>query len=407
MWSSVPPYDYLIIGGGLVGLATAFALVRRFPGVRLLLLEKEAGWAQHQSGRNSGVIHSGLYYRPGSLKARYCIEGARDLVEFCRENEIPHEICGKLVIAAADEELPRLRQLQERGLANGLEVRALTSDQLRELEPAVRGAGGLQVLSTGIVQYAGVAMALVRLIGAAGGELLLGSRVMQLRETDGMVIAESTRGAFAGRYLINCAGLESDRVARMTGLHPAIRILPFRGDYYGLRPERRGLIRHLVYPVPDPAFPFLGVHLTRTIEGGVHCGPNAVLALKREGYSRAAFSARDVAEILGSRAFWALARRHWRTGLREVHRSLSKAAFARSLQRLVPDLTEADLVPAPSGVRAQAVAPDGRLVDDFVLVPSRRSLHVLNAPSPAATAALALGRAIAEQAAAAIPLRRI
>ncbi len=406
MWSSVPTYDYLIIGGGLVGLATAFALVRRFPGARLLVLEKETGWAQHQSGHNSGVIHSGLYYKPGSLKAQYCIEGARELIEFCDENTIPYEICGKLVVAAVPEELPRLRQLCERGLANGLEVRALGPDELRDLEPAVRGAGGLQVISTGIVQYAAVAMALVRRIGAAGGELLLDSQVMQLRETDGQVIAESTRGAFASRYLINCAGLQSDRVARMMGLHPPIRILPFRGDYYELRPERRGLIRHLLYPVPDPTFPFLGVHLTRTIEGGVHCGPNAVLALKREGYAKAAFSARDVAETLASRGFWALARRHWREGLREVHRSLSKASFTRSLQRLVPELTESDLVPAPSGVRAQAVAADGRLVDDFALLPSHRSLHVLNAPSPAATAALALGRAIAEHGAVAHPLER-
>jgi len=403
----VPTYDYLIIGGGLVGLATAYDLVRRFPGVRLLVLEKERGWARHQSGHNSGVIHSGLYYRPGSLKARYCIEGARELVEFCQQNAIPYEVCGKLVVAAAPEELSRLRQLHERGLANGLEVRSLGPDELHALEPATRGAGALHVTSTGIVDFSAVAAALVRHIGVEGGELLLGGRVMSIRETEGQVVAESTAGDFAAGYLINCAGLESDRVARMMGLRPPVRILPFRGDYYELRPERRGLIHHLVYPVPDPAFPFLGVHLTRTIDGGVHCGPNAVLALKREGYAKAAFSARDAAETLGFRGFWALARRHWREGLREVHRALSKASFTRSLQRLVPELTQADLVPAPSGVRAQAVTADGRLVDDFALLPSRRSLHVLNAPSPAATASLALGRAIAEQAAAAHPLQKL
>lgn len=403
----MPTYDYLIIGGGLVGLATAYDLVRRFPGVRLLVLEKERAWARHQSGHNSGVIHSGLYYRPGSLKARYCIEGARELIGFCQQNAIPYEMCGKLVVAATPEELPRLRKLYERGLANGLEVRSLGPDELHDLEPATSGAGALHVTSTGIVDYPAIAAALVRHIGVEGGELLSGARVMGLREADGRVVAESTAGTFAARYLINCAGLESDRVARMMGLRPPVRILPFRGDYYELRPERRGLIRHLIYPVPDPAFPFLGVHLTRTIDGGIHCGPNAVLALKREGYARAAFSARDAAETLGYRGFWALARRHWREGLREVHRALSKAEFTRSLQRLVPELTPTDLVPAPSGVRAQAVAADGRLVDDFALLPSHRSLHVLNAPSPAATASLALGRAIAEQAAAAHPLEKL
>jgi L-2-hydroxyglutarate oxidase len=358
-------------------------------------LEKEGGAARHQSGRNSGVIHSGLYYRPGSLKAQYAVEGNRRLIQFCKDHGIAHQICGKLVVATEPDELPRLAQLQERGIANGIAVRRLDLHELRTTQPFVHGLAALHVPSTGIVSYPQVAHAFARLIVQAGGEIRFSAELRACVERGDAVTVETLGESFTARFLINCAGLHSDRVARLMGVRFEARIIPFRGEFYDLRINHDKFPTLPIYPVPHPEFPFLGVHFTPTIEGGMHCGPNAVLALKREGYNKVAFNLRDCSEIVSYAGFWSLARRHWREGLGEVYRSISKAAFTRRLQRLVPSVTPEDLHPSPSGVRAQALARDGRLVDDFVVTSSRRSLHVINAPSPAATAALPLGEAIA------------
>jgi L-2-hydroxyglutarate oxidase len=386
--------DIAIIGGGIVGLATGLALGRRYPNARLLILEKEREVAAHQTGHNSGVIHSGIYYKPGSLKAALCREGNRALVEFCREHGIAHEICGKLIVATREDELPRLKVLYERGLENGLEVVQLTPAEAREWEPHIRCLAAVRVPSTGIVDYRRVSQVYAELIQARGGCLQMETRVQGLRLTSEGYAIETDRGIFETRFVVNCAGLHSDRIARMEGRAPA-HIIPFRGEYYELRPERRDLVRGLIYPVPNPAFPFLGVHLTRMVDGGIHAGPNAVLGLKREGYRKTDIDLRDLAEILSYPGFWRLAARNAGEGLREVVRSLSKAAFVRSLQRLVPEIQMADVIPTQAGVRAQAVERDGSLVDDFLLVEGERSLHVCNAPSPAATASLAIGERIA------------
>jgi len=389
-------YDFAVVGGGIVGLATALSLGERAPDARILVLEKENAWAAHQTGHNSGVIHSGIYYKPGSLKARFAREGSRSMVEFCQEHGIDHEVCGKVIVATEPHELPLLENLYERGMANGLHVARITPEELREIEPHVRGLAALRVFSTGIVDYTQVARTYARLVEQRGGDLRLGTRVTGFVDDARGLVVETSRGAFHARYAINCAGLHSDRVARLAGAATGARIVPFRGEYYELRAERRSLVRHLVYPVPDPNFPFLGVHFTRMIGGGVHAGPNAVLGTKREGYRKTDFDARDFAEVMTFPGFWKLARRHWREGGREVARSLSKAAFVRSLQRLVPELQADDVVPAHAGVRAQALLGDGRLVDDFLIVPGRRSIHVCNAPSPAATASLEIGRAVVD-----------
>jgi L-2-hydroxyglutarate oxidase len=392
------PYDCIIVGGGLVGLATARALQQRAAHLRLLVLEKETGWARHQSGRNSGVIHSGIYYRPGSLKAFHAREGARRLVRFCRDHGVPHALCGKLIVATDPAELPRLRTLQERAAGNEVEARWLDPAAIGTVEPEVRGVAALHVPGAGIVDFPQVAHTLAGLLADSGADLRLGARVLALSERDDGITADTTNGAFTGRFLINCAGLYSDRLMRSLGLRTDASIVPFRGDYYRLRDDRAGLVRHLVYPVPDPRFPFLGVHFTRGIDGVVHCGPNAVLALHREGYARSAFAWKDALELVRFPGAWRLAGRYWREGAREVHRALRKAVFTRSLARLVPAVRSDDLVPAPSGVRAQAVGTDGQLIDDFRIVRGRRSLHVVNAPSPAATASLSLGETIAQQA---------
>jgi L-2-hydroxyglutarate oxidase len=390
-------YDCIVVGGGIVGLATARALQRRSGALRLLVLEKETGWGLHQSGRNSGVIHSGIYYRPGSLKAHHAREGARRLVRFCREQGISHRICGKIIVATHPGELPGLEALRQRAAANRLEVRWLEHQALREVEPAVEGVAALQVPATGVVDFRAVTQALATALRQAGADLRLDAEVLRLREGTEEVTAETSVGAFTARFLVNCAGLHSDRLMRSAGLDAPARIVPFRGEYYQLRPQRAGLIRHLVYPVPDPRFPFLGVHFTRGIDDTVHCGPNAVLALHREGYGRTAVSWEYLAELCRFAGWWRLARRYWREGARELHRSLSKRAFARSLARMVPEVRPDDLLPAAPGVRAQAVRADGTLLDDFLLVRGRRSLHVLNAPSPAATASLSLAETIADQ----------
>ena len=399
-------YDVIIIGGGVVGLAVALEITRRLPALRLLLLEKEDRVARHQSGHNSGVIHSGVYYKPGSLKARLCVTGAAAMIDFCREHGIAHNVCGKVIVATQVEELPRLEELRRRGEANGLiGLRVIGPEELREIEPHAAGIQALVVPSTGVTDYAVVCEKYAELIAAAGGSILLSAPAKAVRRTSNEIVVETPRGAFATAALINCAGLHSDRVSRMAGDDPGIVIVPFRGEYYDLIPERASLVRALIYPVPDPQFPFLGVHFTRRITGKVDAGPNAVLALAREGYRHTNVNLRDLASSLAFPGFWRMARKHWRNGMGEWHRSLSKAAFVRALQRLLPEIQDDDLVPGGSGVRAQALKPDGALVDDFQFVPSGKVLHVLNVPSPAATASLAIAQAIIDQAANLFPSR--
>jgi L-2-hydroxyglutarate oxidase len=390
--------DVAVIGGGIVGLATAAALTDS-PGLSLVILEAEPELASHQTG-NSGVIHSGLYYKPGSLKARTCVEGRDALYRFCNEHGIAHERCGKVVIATCEKELPALIELERRGRANGLQgLRRLDGEEIRELEPHARGLSGLLVPQTGIVSYREVARVLAERVRRANGEVWTGARVYSCRRRSGRLVLESTRGTVECRFLVNCAGMQCDRVARLCGVDPGLHIIPFRGEYYQLVPDRRFLVRNLIYPVPDPRFPFLGVHFTRRIDGAVEAGPNAVLALKREGYRRTSLSLSDILQMASYPGLWRMAAKYWRTGLAEVYRSLSKRAFVGALQRLVPELCSEDVREAGAGVRAQAVLPDGRLLDDFHVVEAEGMIHVLNAPSPAATACLSIGRTIAALAA--------
>jgi (S)-2-hydroxyglutarate dehydrogenase len=387
--------DIVIIGGGIVGLAVALEITRRFPRLRLLLLEKEDRAGQHQSSHNSGVIHSGVYYKPGSQKARLCVEGARAMIEFCRAYDIPHQVCGKVIVAIHPEEFPRLEELRRRGEVNGLSgLQMIGPEQLREIEPYASGLRALVVPSTGITDYALVCEKYAELIRAQGGTILTSTTVTGLRHLTSEAVVETSGPSFSTNYLINCAGLFSDRIAGMAGGRPDVIIVPFRGEYYDLISQRSSLVRALIYPVPDPQFPFLGVHFTRRVSGTVDAGPNAVLAFRREGYRRTDFNLRDLASLLAFPGFWRMAAKHWRSGLGEFHRSFSKPAFVRSLQRLLPELRVEDLIPGGSGVRAQAVRRDGTLVDDFQFVPSGRMLHVLNVPSPAATASLVIGRTI-------------
>ncbi len=393
-------HDVTIIGGGIVGLAVALDLTRRFPRLRLLLLEKENRVGQHQSSHNSGVIHSGIYYQPGSLKAKLCVEGARAMVEFCRAHGIPHQVCGKVIVATHEDEVPRLDELRRRGEANGLTgIQSIGPEQLREIEPHASGLRALVVPSTGITDYAAVCAKYAELVQAQGGVILTSTAVTGLRQLASEIMVETNGPAFSTSYLINCAGLFSDRISRMAGEEPDVMIVPFRGEYHDLVPERSSLVRALIYPVPQPRFPFLGVHFTRRISGSVSAGPNAVLALRREGYRRTDFNLRDMASSVMFPGFWRMAARHWRSGLDEFRRSFSKSELVRALQRLVPEVQEKDLVPGGSGVRAQALKRDGTLADDFQFVPSGKLLHVLNVPSPAATASLPIGRAIGEMAA--------
>lgn len=390
-------YDFAVVGGGIVGLATAWTLVRD-GATSLVLLEKEARLAAHQTGHNSGVIHSGLYYRPGSLKARNCTSGREQLYAFCREQGVPHEACGKLVVATREEELPRLDELQRRGMENGLVgIQRLAATELHDFEPCVAGVGGLHVPQTGIVDFVRVAETLAALIRRGGADIRTGWNLRHVKDQGDSWQLRGPAGEVRCRFLINCAGLFSDRVARLCGLAPEVRILPFRGEYYRLRPQAARRVRHLIYPVPDPAMPFLGVHLTRMSDGRVEAGPNAVLALKREGYRRTSFSLGDVCEMLAYPGFWRMARRFWRVGANEYRRSLSRRLFLADLQRLVPTLCLEDLAEPGAGVRAQAVGVTGELIDDFRIVSVPRMVHVLNAPSPAATASLAIGAAIVER----------
>ncbi|MCY3021455.1 MAG: L-2-hydroxyglutarate oxidase [Planctomycetota bacterium] len=393
-------FDVAIIGGGIVGLATGLQLVQRRPETKVCVLEKEAEVAAHQTGNNSGVIHSGLYYKPASAKARTCVEGARRMVEFCKAHGIAHEICGKIVVATCDAELPALAELLRRGQANGVPgITDIGPERIHEIEPHASGIKGLWVPATGIVDYVAVSRKYAELIAKAGGTVLTGTRVTAIRPTtDGEQVLSTTGDEVRAKLVINCGGLHSDRIARLGGAKPDARIVPFRGEYYKLMPAQKHLVKGLIYPVPDPRFPFLGVHFTRMIDGGVECGPNAVLALKREGYTRLSFSLRDSFETLTYPGFWKLALRFWRTGMAEMYRSFSKAAFVRALQKLLPEIRAEHLEEGGAGVRAQALAPDGALVDDFRIVRTEHAIHVLNAPSPAATASLCIGEEIARMA---------
>jgi (S)-2-hydroxyglutarate dehydrogenase len=390
-----PHYNVIIVGGGIVGLGVALEITKRLPHLRLLLLEKETRVGQHQSSHNSGVIHSGIYYKPGSLKAKLCVEGAREMIEFCRTHNLPYEVCGKVIVATHEHEFPRLEELRRRGEANGLtDVRLIGPEELREIEPYAGGLQALFVPSTGITDYAKVCEKYAEVIVAQGGTILTSAAVIGIPSRSNEIQVETQRETFSAGFLINCAGLFSDRISRMAGEDPGVMIVPFRGEYYDLIPERTSLVRALIYPVPDPQFPFLGVHFTRRIDGSVDAGPSAVLAFRREGYRRIDFNLRDLGSSLAFPGFWKMAKKHWRSGLAEFRRSFSKPEFVRALQRLLPEVREQDLVPGGAGVRAQALARDGTLVDDFKFVPSERMLHVLNVPSPAATASLVIGRAI-------------
>jgi (S)-2-hydroxyglutarate dehydrogenase len=388
--------DLTVVGGGIVGLATARALLTERPDLRLVILEKETRLASHQTGHNSGVIHSGIYYKPGSHKARLCVEGARLMKEFCAEHAIRVDPIGKVIVATFEDELPRLQALFERGTANGVAGLSLIDrDRLREIEPHAEAIRAIHSPTTAIVDYGEVAQALARDLLARGAVIRTGAGVTAINRTrDGFDLSTASGPIQSGR-LVNCAGLYSDVVARLAGARPGLRIIPFRGEYYMIRPARHDLVRGLIYPVPDPEFPFLGVHFTRTVHGEVEAGPNAVLAFAREGYRLGRIHIREFAGTLGYSGFWAMARRYWRTGSYEMYRSVSKKAFVRALQRLIPEVEAADIMPGGAGVRAQAVGEDGSLVDDFRIVRSPDAIHVLNAPSPAATASLAIGRHIA------------
>ena len=382
----------VVIGGGILGLAVAERVLREDPSAQVTVLEKEHDWARHQTGRNSGVVHSGLYYPPDSRKARWCRAGAGSLLDLARAEGVPHRVTGKLVVATAAGELERLAALEQRGLANGLAVTRLTAAQAREHEPHVAAVAALHVAETGVIDYRAVCAVLVRRLRDAGAQLAPGTEVVSGAEGPREVVLETTRGEHAADVVVSCAGLHADRVARLLGHQPSVRIVPFRGEYHELTPAAAHLVRGLVYPVPDPELPFLGVHLTRGIDGHVHAGPNAVLALAREGYTWGRVDARDLVDTLGYAGFWRLARRQVRSGAGEMVRSMSHRRFADSVRRLVPEIADADLTPAPAGVRAQAVRRDGSLVDDFLLERHGRVVHLLNAPSPAATAALEIAR---------------
>lgn len=391
------PADVIIIGGGIVGLATAHHLLERYPEKTALVLEKESRVALHQSGRNSGVLHSGIYYKPGSLKAAMCRAGKRAMEAFCLTEGIGYQRCGKVIVAVDEREIDRLQALYARGQANGVQCELIAGARLAELEPHAAGVKAIHVPETGIVDYPQVCERLVARIRARGSEVKTAAQVIGLQARDHEVIVQSKAGDFATPLVVNCAGLHSDRVARLAGDAPPVKIVPFRGEYFKLREEAEGLCRALIYPVPDPQFPFLGVHFTRMIAGGVECGPNAVLALAREGYTKLQFNARDLLETLTYSGFRRLARAYWRMGAGEMWRSLNKRAFVRALQRLVPEIRAAHLTAAPAGVRAQAVAADGAMIDDFCIQAGQRIVNVLNAPSPAATASFSIGQLIVDK----------
>lgn len=391
-------FDVIIIGGGILGLSTAMQLLQKRPGIKLALLEKEEAVAKHQTGHNSGVMHSGIYYKPGSLKANNCIEGVKRLKKFCQERAIPFENCGKLIIATDPEELPRLDELERRGIANGVSgLVKIKAEQIKEIEPHSTGIAALYSPNTAIIDFIQVANCYADEVRKLGGEILLSQCVKSLINRQGQHIIKTQKDEFAAKNIINCAGIYADRIGNQTD--PSIsgrQIIPFRGEYYELIPEKRGLVKGLIYPVPDPKFPFLGVHLSKTMTGQVEAGPNAILALSREGYSKKDIVMKDCMNYLAYPGFWKMAMRYWKIGLYEIYRSYSKKAFTKALRRLIPELQESDLIPAEAGVRSQVVLPDGKMQDDFLIIQKPGITHVLNAPSPAATASLAIGDHISE-----------
>lgn len=391
-------YDVVIIGGGIVGLATAFKISQARPGIKLALLEKENTLAGHQTSHNSGVIHSGLYYKPGSLKALNCIKGYNQLVEFCKREAIPHEICGKIVVATDEIELPRLETLYERGTENGLQnLKKIQKEELKEYEPHVNGIVGIFVPQTGIIDFKAVAERYAEKVKEAGGEILTDCKALNIRRDQQATVIETTKGAFEANLMVNCAGLYSDKIAGMTQKNVNVRIIPFRGEYYKLKEARKSLVKNLIYPVPDPAFPFLGVHFTRMIDGAVEAGPNAVLAFAREGYTKSAINTKELIESLTWPGFRKVASKYWRTGFGEFYRSFSKAAFVKALQKLIPEIRSEDLETGGAGVRAQACDRNGGLLDDFLILEDEHVVNVCNAPSPAATSSLAIGETVMEK----------
>lgn len=392
-------HDIIIAGGGIVGLATAYRLLEENPDLKVLLLEKEGKIAAHQTGHNSGVIHSGIYYKPGSLKAKNCIQGYHDLLEFANKHDIAHDLCGKIIVATTPSEVAAMEKVLERGIANGLQgLKKLNQGELKEHEPHVRGVEGIFVPQTGIIDYIEVAAKYASEFERMGGEIKLNTLVTGLKRNSSSTEVRTEGATYAARLFINCGGLLSDRIARLNEKNLDVRIIPFRGEYYKIKEERKGLVKNLIYPVPDPNFPFLGVHFTRMIDGAVEAGPNAVFAFKREGYHRSDFDWKDFQESISWKGFRMVAAKYWKTGMGEFYRSYSKAAFTKALQALIPDIREEDLEPAEAGVRAQACSRDGGLVDDFLFSESAGIIHVLNAPSPAATSSLSIGTTIADKA---------
>lgn len=390
-------YDFAIIGGGIVGLATAIALQEKYADKTILLVEKESQCAAHQTGHNSGVIHSGIYYKPGSYKAILTTKGNQELVKFCQQHNINHDVCGKLIVACQEKELPLLENLYQRGLNNGIPVKKVSAEEVKEIEPYVSCLAAIRVPTAGIVDYKQVAQKYVEIFINKGGKIKFKTKVIKIISQSSESILITNQGDITTKYLINCGGLYSDRIAKLGGVDPKMKIIPFRGEYYELKPEKRYLVKHLIYPVPNPDFPFLGVHFTRLIDGNIHAGPNAVLSLKREGYKKTDFDLGEFAEIATYLGLWKLVGKYYAEGIEEIIRSFSKAAFVRSLQTLIPEVQADDIIPSPAGVRAQALKNDGKLVEDFLIIPAENALHVCNAPSPAATASLEIGKAICEQ----------
>lgn len=391
-------YDILVIGGGIVGTATAMQLLKQKPQLKLLLIEEERTLAPHQTGNNSGVIHSGLYYKPGSLKAQNCVKGRMLMHQFCDENGIKYEKCGKLVLATSEIECQKLNDLEKRGLENGLtQLKRIPKEEIKEYEPYAAGIDALFVGETGIVNYTEVTEAFAKKINELNGEILLNTKFRGIRKEGNRLIIETSKETFSVSYLVNCGGLYSDKIAKICGVDPEVQIIPFRGEYYEIKEEKKYLVKNLIYPVPDPRFPFLGVHFTRMINGGVEAGPNAVLAFRRKGYLKSDFSLPEMSDYFFSRGFWIMAKKYYKMGFDEFRRSFSKKLFAEALQKLVPEIREDDIKPSGAGVRAQALDRNGNLLDDFCLVEAERMMHVLNAPSPAATASISIGETIAEK----------
>lgn len=391
---SLPPmkYDFTIVGAGIVGLSTAYKLSLKYPNASILVLEKEDRVAAHQTGKNSGVVHSGIYYKPGSYKARNCVDGRLQLVDFCRKHDVAMEVCGKVIVATDDSEIPKLKEIYERGLKNEIEgIELIDAKRLEELEPHVNGVAAIHVPCSGIVDYAGMCRVLMQLLEAGNGKVQFNSEVSNISNKGDEIVIVAGGEKIRSHFLINCAGLYSDHVAKFAGVHSPVKIVPFKGEYYELKPEAQYLVKDLIYPLPNPEFPFLGVHFTRMALGGIECGPNAVFAFKREGYNKLSFNLKETTETFNFPGFWKMAREHWRMGIDEYRRSFSKKAFVKGLQKLIPAIREEHLEVSPSGIRAMALQPNGEILDDFYFEVVDRQIHVLNAPSPAATAGLAIG----------------